>query len=219
MSLIRFETHCHSIYSADSLNTVEDLIAIARKRNLSRLAITDHNSIEGGLRGIELDPDLIIVGEEILTSKGELLAFFVTDCIPAGLKPMQAIEKLKKQNAFISVSHPYDRLRHGWELEDLIAITPYIDAIEVFNARSFTKGINEKAQQFALDHNLGGTAGSDAHTLAEVGTATLLIPSFSDVESLRVAMEDAQFIPQYSSPLVRLGSTYAKLKKRYLRKK
>ncbi len=218
MSLIRFETHCHSVFSPDSLNSLENLIAVARKRNITKLAITDHNTIEGALQASELDPDLVIVSEEILTTKGELLAFFVTETIPGGLDPMAAIERLKDQGAFISVSHPFDRLRHGWELEDLEEITPYIDAIEIFNARSFTKGVNENARKYAVEKNLKGTVGSDAHTLSEVGTAILLLPEFSDANSLRIAMALTEINAEYSSPLVRFGSMYAKVKKKYSRK-
>lgn len=206
---MRFETHCHSQYSRDSLSKIEGLIRVAKQRNIDRLAITDHNTIEGALRARDIDPDLIVVGEEILTTKGELLAFYVNAQVPSGLEPMQAIERLKKQDAFISVSHPFDRLRHGWNLADLQEIIPYIDAIEVFNARSFPKKINQQALTFAADHQLAGTAGSDAHTLAEVGMAIMLLPAFDSAKELRNAITSVRLETRYSTPLVRLGSTYA----------
>ncbi|OJX46125.1 MAG: hypothetical protein BGO78_04375 [Chloroflexi bacterium 44-23] len=211
---MRFETHCHSIYSPDSLNSLQGLIAEAAKKNIDRLAITDHNTIAGALLAKEMDPERIIIGEEILTSKGELLVFFVKQEVPRGLSPMKAIELLREQDAFISVSHPFDRLRHGWDLRDLIGIIPFIDAIEVFNARSFTKGVNEKAASFAQAHDLAGTAGSDAHTLREVGQATIILPDFTDASSLRANIHLARVEGNYSSPMVRLASTYAKWVKR-----
>lgn len=213
MNLLKVELHCHSEYSKDSLNKLEDLIRIAHKRGIQKLAITDHNNIDGALKAKELDPDLIIIGEEILTSKGELLVFFLKEVIPKGLEPMVAIEQLKNQGAFISVSHPYDRLRHGWELEDLEMITPYIDAVEVFNARCFSKDLNEDAKIYAFKHNLFGTVGSDAHTLMEVGRATLSLPFFNDADSFRSALAQAKQNVNYSSPLVRFGSMYARWKK------
>jgi predicted metal-dependent phosphoesterase TrpH len=213
MKLLKVELHCHSYASKDSLNKVEDLIRVAHHRGVQKLAITDHNNIKGALRAKQLDPELIIVGEEILTSKGELLTFFLEEEIPHGLEPLDAIQRLREQGAFISVSHPYDRLRHGWELEDLKLITPYIDAIEVFNARSFTKNVNEQAGVYAAEHNLIGTVGSDAHTLIEVGRATLTMPFFNDVDSFRTAIVQSYKNVKYSSPLVRFGSMYARLKK------
>lgn len=211
MKLIKFETHCHSDRSKDSFNKLADLIRVAKKKNISRLAITDHNRIDGAIVAKEMSPDMVIIGEEILTTKGELLAFFVKEAIPSGLSPMLAIEKLRDQNAFISVSHPFDQLRHGWKIEDLKMISPFVDAIEIFNARSFSKEINEKAVQFAHENNLSGTVGSDAHTLPEVGKAVLSIPEFLDADSLRKVLPDAVGITNYSSPLVRFGSSYARL--------
>lgn len=211
MKRIKFETHCHSDRSKDSLNKLTDLIRVAKKKNISRLAITDHNRIEGAIAAKEKAPDLIIVGEEILTTKGELLAFFVKELVPSGLSPMEAIERLRDQNAFISVSHPFDMLRQGWEIADLKLISPFVDAIEIFNARCFSKGINDQAVQFAKENKLNGTVGSDAHTLPEVGKAVLSIPEFFDADSLRQVLPYAAGITNYSSPLVRFGSSYARL--------
>ena len=104
MNSLKVELHCHSEYSKDSLNKLEDLIRVARKRGIQKLAITDHNNIEGALKARELDPELIIVGEEILTTKGELLVFFLTKSIPRGLDPMAAIDQLKIREPLL-VSH------------------------------------------------------------------------------------------------------------------
>lgn len=212
----KVELHCHSAASKDSLVKIRDLIATAHKRGLTRLAITDHNTIRGALFAKTIDPELIIVGEEILTTKGELLSFFVQEEIPAGLTPLDAIARLKEQGAFISVSHPFDRLRHGWALEDLQEITPFIDAVEIFNARTFTSSINDLAREYAHKNNLLGTVGSDAHTLPEVGKATQLLPPFQNTDSLRTAFKQSEPLEKYSSPFVRLGSTFAKVVKNTL---
>jgi len=209
MNLLRVETHCHSDQSPDSFNKIEDLILVAKKRKITRLVISDHNRINGALKAKKLEPDLIIIGEEILTTRGELLALFVQEIVPSGLSPEKTIEILRDQNAFISVSHPFDRLRHGWAPNDLNKIVPLIDAIEVFNARSFTKKVNEKAADYAMKNNLAGTVGSDAHTLVEVGRAVLILPEFHDSNSLRQVIRQAERISRYSSPMVRFGSTYA----------
>lgn len=209
----KIELHCHTAASPDSLVKVKDLIKIARKRGLDRLAITDHNTIRGALYAKTLDPELIIVGEEVLTTKGELLVFFVKEEIPRGLEPLEAIKRLRDQNAFISVSHPFDHLRHGWQLADLIEITPLVDAIEIFNARSFIPTINDEAKEYARVNNLRGTVGSDAHTLIEVGRATQLIPPFTDSESMRQSFLEPEYLKKSSSPLIRIRSTGAKIAK------
>jgi hypothetical protein len=210
----KVELHCHTAASGDSLVKIHDLIRTARKRGIDRLAITDHNTIRGALFAKEIDPDLIIVGEEILTTRGELLVFFVQEEVPRGLTPAEAIERLKKQNAFISVSHPFDQLRHGWAMSDLQEITPYIDAIEIFNARSISPSINQAAKEYAQENKLLGTVGSDAHLLVEVGKATQFVPAFTERDSLRISLQRSETDENYSSPLVRFGSTYAKIVKK-----
>ncbi|PKO15422.1 MAG: hypothetical protein CVU39_10935 [Chloroflexi bacterium HGW-Chloroflexi-10] len=209
----KVDFHSHTDVSKDSLNRVEDVIRKARQAGLSKLVITDHNSIQGALRAQQLAPELIIVGEEILTSKGEILAAFVKEQIPRGLAPLEVIRRLKAQDAFISVSHPFDRFRSGWDLADLNEIVPLVDAIEIFNARSFTKNINDLAQAYAQKHNLPGTVGSDAHTLIEIGRVALDLPPFNTAAELRAVIRQGQVVSRYSSPLVRLGSTYARLLK------
>jgi len=214
--LLRVEFHCHTIYSPDSLNFVPDLLKRSRQKGIDRLIITEHNSIYGAQLAKELDPELVIIGEEILTQKGELLASFVKEKIPAGLSPMNAIERLKNQGAFISVSHPFDLRRHGWQMPDLLEIIPFVDAIEVFNARCINPEHNRLAQSFANDHNLAGTVGSDAHILFEVGQATLSLPFFEDAEGLRKVIRQGRQIVCLSPTWVHLGSGLARLYKRFV---
>ena len=60
-----------------------------------------------------------------MTTKGEILAAFVTEEIPRGLSPQETIKRLRDQGAFISVSHPFDSWRNGaWKLEDLVGNCP-----------------------------------------------------------------------------------------------
>lgn len=207
--MLRTEFHCHTIYSKDSLTTPEQLLDACQRKGINRVVVTDHNTIAGALCAQRLDPERVIVGEEILTTQGELLAAYVNKEIPPGLEPREAIDRLRQQGAFITVPHPFDVMRHGWKLADLLAITPLVDAIEVFNARSVRMAINQKAKEFAQRHNLSGTVGSDAHTTFELGRAILLLPVFSDVDSLRYAIQRGSFVVQRSPVWVHLASRYA----------
>lgn len=213
MKTIRVEFHCHTIYSKDSLLPPRRLVEAARQLGLGRVIITDHNSIGGALEAQQIDPERVIVGEEILTTRGELLAAFVREEIPAGLQPLEAIRRLRAQGAFISVSHPFDPTR-GWKREHLLEILPHVDALEVFNARCLGMRPNDEARDFARLHGLPGTVGSDAHTLREVGRATLTLPPFWDAESLRQALKQATAHTRLSSPLVHLSSRWAMFAKK-----
>jgi predicted metal-dependent phosphoesterase TrpH len=208
------ELHCHTAASPDCLVKVEDLIRVAKMRGLQRLAITDHNTLRGAMYAKSLEPELIIIGEEVLTTRGELLAFFVKEEIPRGLTPIEAIRRLRDQDAFISVSHPFDRQRHGWELQDLTEISPLVDAIEIFNARSFIAAINHQAKNFAEANNLRGTVGSDAHSLMEVGRSYQILAPFSDAATMRESFLNPEYVKKTSSALIRITSTYAKWVKR-----
>lgn len=211
----QIETHCHTLISEDSLARPADLAAAARRKGLDRVIITDHNSIAGALAAQTIDPELVIVGEEIMTRQGEILAFFVQELVLPGLEALQTIEILRQQGAFISVSHPFDGMRGGhWDLPDLEAIAPLVDAIEVFNARCLHSGYNVQAQTFARLHDLPGTAGSDAHALFELGQARLVIPPFKDADELRAVIREAQVQGSLSPPWVHLASRYAAWRKR-----
>ncbi len=71
----------------DSRVSIDELIQTAKRKHIDRVVITDHNRIDGALMAKEIAPDLIIVGEEVMTTEGELLAAFVKESIPRGLNP------------------------------------------------------------------------------------------------------------------------------------
>ncbi len=211
----RIETHCHTRFSKDSLVRPADLVIACQKKGLDRVIVTDHNTIAGAAAAQTLAPDRVIIGEEIMTRKGELLAAFVVEEIPPGLSPLETIDRLRAQGAFISVSHPFDATRSGhWKLPDLLEIAPLVDAIEVFNARCFSAKMDEQAQAFARTHGLLGTVGSDAHTVYELGTAALEMPAFSDAKSFREELRHARQAVRRSPAWVRFASRYAVFAKR-----
>lgn len=209
------EFHCHTDASKDSLTRPADLIKMARKKGIDRLVVTDHNSTAGAFEAQALDPQLIIVGEEIMTTKGEILAAYVTEEIPAGLPPQETIKILKAQGAFISVSHPFDRLRKGgWLEEDLLEIIEDVDAIEIFNARCMNPLFNVQAKAFAEKYDLAGTVGSDAHAAFEVGTSVMVLEQFEGAEGMRKAIKQAKYKTRLSPWWVHLFSRYASMRKR-----
>jgi predicted metal-dependent phosphoesterase TrpH len=215
MPALRVEFHCHTLASKDSLVTPHALVRAARRKGLDRVIITDHNCIQGALAARKLDPRLIIVGEEIMTTRGEILAAFVQDEIPAGLSPTQTIERLREQGAFISVSHPFDRQRQGaWKLEHLIEILPLVDALEVYNSRCMQERFNAMAQAFAQEHHVAGTVGSDAHAAFELGRSVMLLDPFEDADGLRRVLALAGSERRWSPLWFHLTSRYATLRKK-----
>ncbi len=208
--MLKAEFHCHTRFSGDSLVDLPRLIAVCKRKGIQKLVVTDHNTIAGAIEAVKLAPALFIIGEEILTQQGELLGFFVQEEIPAGLSAQATIDLLRSQGAFISVSHPFDSLRKGhWRPDDLIGILPYINAIEMFNSRCLSPQDNLKAIVFAQQHHILGTVGSDAHSLIEVGAATLVLPEFYDAASLQHSLSLAEPHTHLSPPWVHFYSRYA----------
>ncbi len=209
------DLHSHTLWSKDCLVSFETIQRLCRQRGLDRIAITDHNTAQGALAMQQLAPELVVVGEEIMTTQGEILAYFVAETVPAGLSPEETIRRLRDQGAVISVSHPFDRLRKGaWREADLLRIAPLIDAVEIFNARCLFPEDNQRAQAFARQHGIMGTAGSDAHTVIEYGRAATQMAPFQDAESFRSALRQANYVQRLSPFYVHAGSTAAKWAKR-----
>jgi len=215
------ELHCHTEWSKDCLNSFEQVVAVARRRKLDRIILTDHNTAEGALQWAQRNPDLFIPGEEIMTTQGELLAWFVKETVPRGLTPQETIQRLRDQGAVIGVAHPFDRVRRGaWRMEHLLEIVDLVDTIEVFNARCFFMGDNLQAADFAKSHHKPGTAGSDAHIPYEYGRAAMRVAPFSDAEGLLDSLVNGEIVAKISPWWVHSRSSLAKYLKRYgLRKR
>ncbi len=213
--MLRVEFHCHTQHSKDCLTPPRRLVEACRRKGIDRVVVTDHNTLAGARAAQALDPGRVIVGEEIMTTRGELLAAYVMDEIPAGLPPQEAISRLRAQGAFISVSHPFDRWRSGgWEEKDLLEILPRVDAIEVYNSRCMSPLFNRRAVEFARQHHVAGTVGSDAHTAFELGRSVLLLEPFEGPDGLRSVIGAATFHTRWSPPWIHLTSRYATLRKR-----
>lgn len=213
--MIKLEFHCHTHASKDSITCPADLVSAARRKGIDRVVVTDHNSVAGAREAQAIDPELIIVGEEIMTTKGEILAAFVTEEIPAYLTPQETIRLLKEQGAFISVSHPFDEMRKGgWKEDDLLEILPFVDAIEVYNSRCMFPRFNRRAREFAEKHNIPGTVGSDAHAAFELGRSLLLLDQFAGPEGMRAVIRGAKVKVKSSPWWVHFISRYASSKKK-----
>ena len=207
---LHVEFHCHTIYSKDSLTPPRDLVEACRRKGIDRVVVTDHNTIAGARAAQMLDPERVIVGEEIMTTRGEILAAFVSEEIPRGLTPRETIRRLRQQGAFISVSHPFDEWRSGhWQEEDLLEILPEVDAIEVYNSRCMLPRFNQRAQELAEKHRLAGTVGSDAHASFELGQSLMILELFQGPDGLRNVIRRGIPKVKPSPAWVRLISRYA----------
>ena len=214
---MKVDLHVHTCYSKDSLTSLEAIIETCQRRGLDKVAITDHNTITGALALREMAPELVIVGEEIKTPAGEFIAYFLEEEIPRGLSPQETIARIRAQGGVVGVSHPLDRLRReAMRWANLMEIIDQVDALEAFNARTIFPADNRRAEELARQRGLLVTAGSDAHTAAEIGQAYVEMPPFNDKEGFMQSLAQGRIVGRLSRPWTHFISTYAKLWKALL---
>jgi hypothetical protein len=212
------DLHCHTSASFESLASPRAVVRAAADRGLTHLAITDHERIEGALLAREaageIAPELtVIVGEEIRTRDGDLIALFLERAVPRGMSAEETVAAVREQGGVVGIPHPFDRYR-GSLLRSLAmeSMASLVDWIEVHNARIMVGDGNERAATFARDHALPGVAVSDAHTVGEVGVAcTKLDGDPSTPAGLLAALPGATIVPGRASYYVRLATPLAKL--------
>ncbi|MBN1400460.1 MAG: PHP domain-containing protein [Anaerolineae bacterium] len=211
---MKLDLHVHTLYSPDSLTPLEDVLFWAKRHGLDALAITDHNTIEGALRLYEMARTQIIVGEEIRTQQGEITGLYLTEEIPPGLSCHETIARIRVQNGIVYVPHPVDRVRSSAiGFNDLMSIIDQVDIIEVLNARVTFSADNRLAYDLARAYRLSMGAGSDAHQGYEIGQAFVEMPGACERASFLTNLARSHVGGRISSPLVHVGSTYAKAAK------
>ncbi len=212
----KVDLHAHTIYSKDCLTRTADFVARARAAGLDKIAVTEHDRLDGALAAKALASDLIIVGEEIKTTHGEIIGYFMSEEVPGGLSPEETIQRLRDQGALITIPHPLDSVRSSaMGRETVLAVIDQVDALETLNARCVRAADNVAAAELARAHGKLATAGSDAHTLGEIGRCYVEMPPFGDdAESFRRSLAAAQPRGQISPIWPHFASTYAKWRKR-----
>jgi predicted metal-dependent phosphoesterase TrpH len=209
------DLHCHTSASFDSLASPESVVRAAAKRGITHLAITDHDRIDGALRARDAAPDglTIIVGEEVRTADGDLVAVFLERAVAPGRPARDTIAEVRAQGGLVGIPHPFDRHR-GSMLKDprLEAIGELVDWVEAHNARVIGGSGNERAAAFARELGLPGVAVSDAHSAIEVGVAyTVLEGDPSTAAGLLEALRTIEIVPGRASYIVRTFTPISKL--------
>lgn len=166
------DLHIHSKYSFDSISKPHDIVRVAKRKGLNGIAITDHNTIKGGVEAKKINHApgfLVIIGSEISTEIGDIIGLFLNEEIKSR-DSMEVVEEIHQQGGIAILPHPYKDHRLNDE------IVREIDAIEVFNARTSEEN-NKKAMKLAERFKKTIVAGSDAHFCSEIGTCKVILNS------------------------------------------
>lgn len=216
-TLMKLDLHCHTEASFDCVVPLSEMLVRLETRGVGVQAITDHNEIWGAQKLQELadakreyDPHtpMIIVGEEVSTAEGEIIGLFLTEVIPRGLSPEETVARIKGQGGLVLLPHGFDPLKKKrLRPEALARVAGEIDIVETFNARTSRPRWNYAAATWAEARGLPKSAGSDAHTLADVGAAWVETKE-TDVgmpERLLTALRSGRAEGKWTHPLLALA--------------
>ncbi len=174
------DLHAHTICS-DGLITVRELLLTAKKRGLTGIAITDHDTTRCVKKALVLAREIGVIavpGVEVSTREAHLLLYGIVEELPEKyrLKPgiLEVLDYARESNYFSSIAHPFGRIFKPYPVINLKEALLKVNGIEVINGRTPPKN-NEKAIKLALEYNKIPTAGSDAHIPEEVGSAKILL--------------------------------------------
>ena len=212
---MKIDLHCHSEVSPDCSTPLALFPARCRERGVWIQALTDHNEIWGAQKlqeivekerirkgGLSLT---IIVGEEVSTTNGEIIGLFLKEKVPAGMSPKETVTAIKEQSGLVCLPHGFDPLKR-WRLQPaaLETVADEIDIVETFNARISQLRWNQAAVDWSKLHGLPMSAGSDAHTLADIGSAWVEVPvqKIEDPQDLLAALQSGVPVGEWTHPVL-----------------
>lgn len=223
MGAFRTELHVHTSASHDSLMGGHTLLAACRARRVGCVAITDHNEVSGALalgpwlgrRGVS-----VIVGEEVMTSEGEVIGLFLTERVPAGMSPEDTVRAIRAQGGVTYVPHPFDEKRRRTVLnrEALHRIAPEVDLVEVHNGRNASASYDaeqRRAYEEVKQMNPGviPVVGGDSHCFFEVGRNVCVTDGPLTRESFLRLIHGARLESRKCHPLAHAATRLVRLTK------
>jgi predicted metal-dependent phosphoesterase TrpH len=195
----RADLHIHTLASDGTAGIEAILDHVERRTDLDVIAITDHERIDAAVAARKLAQDRglrfeVVVGEEVTTLGGHLLALYVDRPIRPYRSLRTTIQAVHDAGGLAIPAHPlvpYPLCAQGWMLRRLLddpdpAARP--DALETFNPTSLGKPWHRRVVRFADVHGLARVGNSDAHTLDAIGTGWTTFPG-RDAADLRRAVE------------------------------
>ena len=177
----RADLHIHTTASDGIADVVSIVQSAAARDDLDVIAITDHERIDAALAGQAIARDRglsieVIVGEEVTTLGGHLLALWIDRRIRPYRSLRRTIADVHEAGGLAIPAHPlvpYPLCAQGWVLRRLLddpdpAVHP--DALETFNPTALGRPWHDRVVRFADEQQLAHIGNSDAHALAAVGS-------------------------------------------------
>ena len=171
---MKADLHIHTRHSDGTATVTEVLQHVAENTDLDVIAITDHDCIEGAVQASKLAHHYgiqVVVGEEVSTADGHLLALFIHELLPRGRSAGETIQAIHAQGGLAIAPHPFDHLVMSLGRRNPNLTGWALDGIEVFNAGVYRteRGCNHKAERVAQHLQQTMLGNSDSHSLATIG--------------------------------------------------
>ena len=195
---MRVDLHLHSHFSHDGQSSLEELIQRCAECGLDRIALTDHNTVEGALALAKMAPELAIIGEEAKTREGEVIGLFITDRLPPHLPPEEVMDIIHGMGGLTYMPHPLDRYRAHFRGERLVELADRIDIIETYNAWC-EPSANQAAARLATELGKVRATGSDAHSASELGRSWMEIEDYTSPQDFLEKLRHARHLVTSSS--------------------
>jgi predicted metal-dependent phosphoesterase TrpH len=178
------DLHIHSRRSIDAWTSPAQIIQAAKLAGLNGVAVTDHETLRGGLETMELNDDpsfLVIPGAEYHTDSGDVIGLFLHREI-TDRRPEEVVAQIHEQGGIAMLPHPWKGHRDTERLATLC------DLVEGWNARTDPES-NVRATSLATQVGRPVVAGSDAHFAFEIGTCRIHVTG----EDVRQSLIGGQF--------------------------
>ena len=190
--IVRIDLHLHSAASFDCRVPPLEVAGRCRQLGLSPIFLTDHDVIDGA-QSLVAAGGPAILAEEIMTSEGELIGLFLKAAVPGRLSPEETVAAIKAQGGLVYLEHPYDTSRRNLREEAIERIAGSIDIVEVVNGRSLPEA-NGRAEQLRATLGVPAGAGSDAHTLSEIGKVYVEMEAFNRPQDFLQKLRHGQIV-------------------------
>ncbi|MEO8207492.1 MAG: PHP-associated domain-containing protein [Chloroflexota bacterium] len=194
----RADLHIHTLASDGTAGAIEIIEHVESQTELDVIAITDHERIDAAraARIVAIDRGYrveVIVGEEITTLGGHLLALWVDEPIRPFRSLRNTIAAIHDQGGMAIPAHPlvpYPLCAQGFVLRRLLADDRHFwpDALEAFNPTALGRPGHPRVGRFADQFGLARVGSSDAHALEAIGAGHTTFPGRTAAD-LRAAIE------------------------------
>jgi len=209
------DLHIHSTYSHDGVFSIPSILQYTSEfTDLSVIAITDHDEIDGALEAMRLAPVCgldVVPGCEITSRDGHILALYIQERVPAGLSALETVLRVGELGGLCVAAHPMARGVHGISAANLLALLDHPQAkeilvgVEAYNAGLILQGSNYRVQRLVKDLPVAQTGGSDSHVLFTISQGVTYFPG-KTADDLRLALlrRQTRAIKRETSPILKV---------------